>query len=152
MAPSRDIEVRLVSPDGLSEPLSLLEDFLRDGEPVPPPFVEQLRTDIERRDLEVLAVRMEELAVGVTVLAYRRSVSSGGLFVSIEYLYVRPEARRRGAGKALIEAVEERCRRRCISYVEVQTDEEAAPFYEALGYEPEPDVRVLSRSYAFPQE
>ncbi len=30
---------------------------------------------------------------------------------------------------------------------EIQTDDEAAPFYAALGYEPESGVWVLSRSY-----
>ena len=42
-------------------------------------------------------------------------------------------ARGRRAGRALLEAVEERCRARDVSYVEVQTDEEAAAGYEASG-------------------
>ena len=71
------------------------------------------------------------------------------LFASIEDLYVRPEARRKGVGKALLEAADERCAAREISYVEVQVEDEAAEaFYAALGYEPETGVRVLSRSLA----
>ena len=50
--------------------------------------------------------------------------------------------------ESLLGAVEELCRARGVSYVEVQTDSQAAPFYEASGYETEADVRVLSRSYA----
>jgi GNAT superfamily N-acetyltransferase len=144
------IEVRPVAPDKLSEPLSLLEEFLRDGEPVPSSFVEQLKRAVERGDLEVLAARAEPGIglVGVTVLAYGLSVSSAGLFASIEYLYVTSHARRRGVGRTLLEAVGERCRTRGVSYIEVQTDDEAAPFYAALGYEPELGVRVLSLSYA----
>jgi hypothetical protein len=44
--------------------------------------------------------------------------------------------------------VGKRCRARSVSYVEVQTDDEAAAFYSVLGYEPQPGARVLSRSYA----
>ena len=99
----------------------------------------------------MLAARVEPGVglVGVAVLAFRPNVSAGAPFASIEDFYVRTDARRRGVGRALLEAVGERCRARGVSYVEVQTDEEAAPFYAALGYEPEPGVQVLSRSYAF---
>lgn len=145
------IEVRIIAPEDLGEPLSLLEEFVRDGEPVPPSFVGQLARAVERGDLEVLVVltNPESRPVGVTMLAFRHSVSLGASFASIEDLYVRPDARRLGAGRALLEAVEERCKERDISYVEVQTDDEAAQFYEALDYEPEEGMRVLSRSYAF---
>jgi ribosomal protein S18 acetylase RimI-like enzyme len=87
--------------------------------------------------------------VGVAVLAYRLSVSAAGLFASIEDLYVRPGARRRGVGRALLEAVKERCASRGVSYVEAQVEgEEAVSFYSALGYEEELGVRVFSRSYS----
>ncbi len=85
----------------------------------------------------------------MAVLAFRLDVSAGAPFASVEDLYVRPDARQQGAGRVLIEAVREQCRTRGVSYVEVQTDSEAAGFYEALGYEPEEGVRVLSRSYTF---
>ncbi len=126
----------------------LLAEFLRDGEPVSPPFAEQFRREVEEGNPEVLAAWIEGRSVGVAVLAYGLSVSSGGRFASVEYLYVRPYARRRGVGRILLEAVEERCAARGISYVEVQTDDEAVPFYRAAGYEPDPDVRVLSRAIA----
>ncbi len=145
------IEVRIIAPEDLGEPLSLLEEFVRDGEPVPPSFVGQLARAVERGDLEVLVVSTDQGSrpVGVTMLAFRHSVSLGASFASIEDLYVRPDARRLGAGRALLEAVKERCKERDISYVEVQTDDEAAQFYEALDYEPEEGMRLLSRSYAF---
>lgn len=106
---------------------------------------------VEVGDIEVLAARAEPsgLPVGVAVLAFRLNISAGASIASIEDLYVSPDARSRGAGRALIEAVEERCRARGVSYVEVQTDDDAAPFYEACGYELETGVRVLSRSVAF---
>jgi GNAT superfamily N-acetyltransferase len=145
------IEARLVAPDELAESLALLRESLRDGVPVSPPFAEQLKRAVEWGDLEVLAVRAGPgtRIVGVISLAFRLNLSAGAPFASIEDLYVRTEMRRRGIGRILTEAVEERCRARGVSYIEVQTDDEAAPYYEALGYVPEPDVRVLSRYLAF---
>ena len=98
----------------------------------------------------MLAARAEpgREPVGVVVLAFRLNISAGVTFASIEDLYVSPGAGGRGVGRALLEAVEERCRARGVSYVEVQTQEEAAPFYEACGYGPETGVRVLSQSVA----
>lgn len=144
------IEVCPVASDELADSLYLLEESLRGGEAVAPPFAEQLKTTIERGDLEVLAARVEpgQGFVGVVVLAFRPNISAGASFASIEDLYVRADARRRDVGRTLLAAVEERCRARGISYVEVQTDDEVAPFYAALGYEPEPGVRVFSRSHA----
>jgi GNAT superfamily N-acetyltransferase len=143
------IEARPVVSDELAEPLSLLEECLRDGVPLPLPFAERLKSAVERGDLEVLAARVEPGVglVGVAVLAFRLNVSAGVPFASIEDFYVRPEARRKGAGRALLEVVQERCQARGVSYVEVQTDE-AVPFYSAFGYKPEPGIQVLSRSYA----
>jgi GNAT superfamily N-acetyltransferase len=133
----------------LARPVELLEESLRGGEPVPEDFVEALGEAVEAGELEVLAAREEGHVVGVAVLAYRLSISAAGPFASIEDLYVRPEARRRGVGRTLLEAVGERCASRGVSYAEVQVeDEAAAAFYSALGYEPEPGVRLFSRSYA----
>ena len=132
----------------LAEPLRLLEGRLREGEPVPENFARRLRDATERGELEVLAARVEGRIVGVAVLAYRLSVSAAGPFASIEDLYVEPEARRRGVGRALLEAVGERCAARGVSYVEAQVEgEAAAASYVASGYEEEPGVRVFSRSH-----
>ena len=142
------VEVAPVRGTGLTEPLRLLEGFLRDGEPVPEGFAEALRAAVERGVVEVLAAREEGRVVGVAVLAYRLSVSAAGPFASIEDLYVEPGARRRGVGRALLEAVGERCTSRGVSYVEAQAeDEEAVAFYAAVGYEEEPGVRVFFRSH-----
>jgi len=143
------IEVTPVHGAELAEPLDLLEGSLREGEPVPEDFMAALSAAVEAGDLEVLAARMGGTVVGVAVLAYRLSISAAGPFASIEDLYVEEEARRRGVGRALLEAVERSCVARGVSYVEVQVeDEEAAAFYAAVGYEEEPGVRVFSRSYA----
>jgi GNAT superfamily N-acetyltransferase len=143
----RPVEVATVPAADLAGSLALLEESLRDGDPVPEDFADRLREALEAGDVEILAARTEDRILGVAVLAYRLNVSAGGLFASIEDLYVRPEARRRGVGRALLEAADERCAAHNISYLEVQVeDDEAAAFYAALGYEPEPGVWVLSRS------
>ena len=149
MTPGLRVEVRPSAPDELSEPLSLLEEALRNGEPLLPPFAEQIERAVERGDLELLAAWADGVPVGVTVFAFRPSISLGAIFASIEDLYVKPDARRRGVGRALLEAVARSCAEGGVSYVEVQVeDEEAATFYGALGYEEEPGVRVFSRSHA----
>ena len=147
MTPSPGIEVRAAGPDELAGPLKLLEEFLRDGQPVPSAFARQLTRSVEAGDLDILVAFSGGRIVGVALLAFRPNVSAGSLFASIEDLYVKPDARGRGTGRALLEAMEERCRARGVSYVEVQTDDEATPFYEASGYEMEEDVLVLSRSH-----
>jgi GNAT superfamily N-acetyltransferase len=139
------------APD-LAEPLAILQESLRDGEPVPEAFAEKLRKSVQAGDMEVLAARTETRTIGVAVLAYRLNISAGGLFASIEDLYVRPEARRQGVGQALLKAADERCAVRGISYVEVQVEnDEAETFYKTLGYEPEPGTRVFSRSLTLPE-
>jgi GNAT superfamily N-acetyltransferase len=143
----RSVAVATVPATDLAESLVLLEEALRDGEPVPKDFGDRLRKAVEAGDVEVLAARAGGQLLGVALLAYRINVSAGERFASIEDLYVRPEVRRRGVGRALLEAANQRYTAHGISYVEVQIeDDEAEPFYVALGYEPEPGVRVLSRS------
>jgi GNAT superfamily N-acetyltransferase len=143
----RPVEVAPVPAAGLARPLALLDEALRDGDPVPEDFADRLRKAVAAGDVEVLSARAENQMLGVVVLAYRLSVSAGGLFASIEDLHVRPEARRQGVGRALLEAAHERCTKHNISYIEAQVEDDAAEtFYAALGYEPETGVRVLSRS------
>ena len=142
------IEVEPARGTALARALRLLEEFLRGGDPAPAEFVSRLHKAVETGGLEVLAARERKDVVGAATVAYRPNVALGGLFASVEDLYVRPDARRRGVGRALLEAVGERCVTRGISYVEVQVEsEEAAGFYATFGYREEPGVRVFSRSY-----
>ena len=140
-------EVSPVSATDLREPLRLLEEWLREGEPLPTPFVAEIRRNVEAGDLEVLAAYLEGRVVGVLVLAFRPNVSLGGPFASIEDLYVYPRSRRRGVGTTLLQAADDRCRSRGVSYLEAQVEEGGAgALYAASGYEPEPGARIFSRS------
>jgi GNAT superfamily N-acetyltransferase len=141
-------KVTSVPSSDLAGALKLLEELLRGGEPLPEAFAGRLREAVEAGNFEVLVARAEGRVIGVAVVAFRLNISAGGPFASIEDLYVRPESRRRGVGRALLEAVAGRCKIRGVSYLEVQADDEAAEFYSALGYEPELGVRVFSRSHA----
>lgn len=141
------VEVAPVPAPDLREPLRLLEEWLREGEPVPDDFIGKVQDSVQAGDVEVLAARLGGRMVGVLILAFRPNISLGGLFASIEDLYVRPEARCRGVGASLLKAADERCRERGVHYVEAQVERAGADaFYAASGYEPEPDVRVFSRS------
>ena len=143
------VQVTPVPATELAGALELLGESLRGGEPLPGAFAERLRDAVMAGDLEVLAAWGEGRMFGVAVLAYRLNVSCAGLFASIEDLYVRRESRRQGIGRALLEAVAERCKNRGVSHVEVQVeDDEAAAFYSAMEYEPDSGLRVFSRSYA----
>jgi ribosomal protein S18 acetylase RimI-like enzyme len=141
------VEVRCVTGTQLDLPIRLLEEFGRGGEPVPHEFAPLLREEIERGSIEVLGAHSGDAVLGVAVLAFRPSISAGGRFASVEELYVKPEARRRGIGRALLGAVQERCVLKNISYVEVQiSEEDALSFYRAMGYGVEDGVSVLSSS------
>lgn len=145
------VEVGIVSGGGIREPFLLLENSLRDGEPLSDEFVSRIVRLVGSGDMEILAARDNGRAVGVLVLAFRPNVSLGGDFASIEELYVEPDARRRSIGRKLLEAVPERCRERGVSYVEAHVEEdEAMAFYARLGYEKEGGVQVFSRSYPIP--
>jgi GNAT superfamily N-acetyltransferase len=64
-------------------------------------------------------------------------------------LHVASESQDRGVGRALLAEVERRCSERGISYIEAQIIAESVTFFLSAGYEPEPDLQVLSRSIAF---
>ncbi len=137
----------LVYGSELRDSLRLLEEWLRRGKPVPDEFVQKIQGYVEAGHIEILTSRLDGRISGVLVLAFRPSASLGGLFASIEDLYVRPEDRRKGVGAALLKAADERCTERGISYLEAQVEEnDAEAFYAAFGYKWETDVRVFSRS------
>ena len=142
------VQVHPVSGDQLNASLGLLTSFLNSGYPAPDEFVERFRAAVEKGDLTVFEARADDKVVGVLVIAKRLSVSIGGRFASVEELYVVPEARRRGVGSALLEAVEDWCRLQSVSYVEVEVvNSGAEAFYGEVGFGVEAGVKVMSRSY-----
>ena len=78
-----------------------------------------------------------EAPVGHLVLTYSFSMEYGGLRGFIDDLYVRPPARGRGAGAALLVAAREHARARGLRVLQVETglaDHRARPLYARAGY------------------
>jgi GNAT superfamily N-acetyltransferase len=85
----------------------------------------------------VVALLAGEPAVGVALLTLRPNPWYEGPVAVLDELYVVPAERRRGVGKALLQAGETACRRRGARLLEVNVDgedEDARRFYERHGY------------------
>lgn len=145
------VEAGPVPADALRAPLRLLETELREGEPLPAEFVETLAGAVRSGEADVLAAREagSREVIGAALVYYRLNLASGGRFASFEELHVAPGSRGRGVGRALLSEVERRCSEKGISYIEAQIISESVQFFLSSGYEPEPDLQVLSRSVAF---
>lgn len=116
----------------------LLHDFNREfDEPAPPPEVlaDRLRELVAGEDTVVLVAG--EPALGVIVLRLRRAIWSAGLECYLAELYVVPESRRLGIGRALVEAAIHQARERGAATMEIGVDEPdtgARRLYESLGF------------------
>ena len=133
----RSFEVTTVPPTSLAAPLALLEEALREGDPVPADLADRLRRAVEAGDLEILAAQSGERTLGVAVLAYRLNISSGGQFASIEDLYVSRQSRRQGVGRALLQSVRDWAQERGADGISLQVaaaNARGRKFYEDLGF------------------
>jgi N-acetylglutamate synthase-like GNAT family acetyltransferase len=137
-----NFKVNLIGAEELERVLGFLTGYFPKRD-----FVEELRREVDGGRVEIFAVESGEGIVGVAVVAYRLSVSLQAWFASVEELYVSCHWRDSGVGRGLLEARGTQCSATDVSYVEVQTDEEVAGFYEAGGYEHENKVKVYSISY-----
>lgn len=73
---------------------------------------------------------------GYIVLTFKVSMESGGVDAFIEDLFVHPDARRNGVGRALVSVAVAECRRVGVSAVHVETGADDAAnmaFYAACG-------------------
>jgi GNAT superfamily N-acetyltransferase len=116
----------------------LLVRFNREYD-APTPEVGVLTARLERllRGANVVALLAGEPAVGVALLTLRPNLWYEGPVAVLDELYVVPAERRRGIGKALLQAAEAACRRRGAGLLEVNVDgedEDARRFYERHGY------------------
>jgi GNAT superfamily N-acetyltransferase len=83
------------------------------------------------------ALLIGEPALGIALLSFRPSVWYDGPVAMLDELYVRPEARRRGLGGALLHAMVELVTQRGGGAVEINVDSgdrDARRFYEAHGF------------------
>jgi ribosomal protein S18 acetylase RimI-like enzyme len=116
----------------------LLHDFNREfDEPTPPPAA------LAQRVLELLDAGDTVFVLGgpgpdgVAVLRFRMAIWSSGLECYLAELYVVPDRRRRGLGRALMETAIRIARARGADSMDIgvdEPDEAARRLYESLGF------------------
>jgi ribosomal protein S18 acetylase RimI-like enzyme len=117
----------------------LLHDFNSEfDEPTPGPgaMAERVRRLVASGDITVLLVGAEPQ--GLAVLRFRPSLWTDALDCYLEELYVVPDRRGRGLGRALMEAAMELARREGATHMDLGTGEDdvaARALYERLGFD-----------------
>jgi ribosomal protein S18 acetylase RimI-like enzyme len=116
----------------------LLRNFNHEfAEPTPPPDVlaDRLRCLVACGDTVVLVAGKDP--VGLAVLRLRGAIWSAGLECYLAELYVVPEQRRRGVGRALMHAAIREAQARSAESMEIGVDEPdlaARRLYEGMGF------------------
>jgi ribosomal protein S18 acetylase RimI-like enzyme len=127
----------------------LLHDFNTEYEeitPGPAALAERIRRLLDAGDTAVLLAG--DGPDGLAVLRFRPSIWTVGLECYLAELYVVPQLRGQGRGRALMEAAIELARERGADYMELNTGEDdvaARALYERLGFsnrEGKPDGAV----------
>lgn len=130
--------IHLACPDELAAVGVLLDDFNREfGAPTPGPSVlaRRLGELLDGGDTAVLVAGARP--DGLAVLRFRRAIWSEGLECYLAELYVVPDQRGRGLGRALMDTVIDEARRRGADTIDLGTDETdhvARHLYERLGF------------------
>jgi ribosomal protein S18 acetylase RimI-like enzyme len=116
----------------------LLHDFNREfAEPTPPARIVARRLGELVAGGDTIVLLAGEDPVGVAVLRLRGAIWSGALECYLAELYVVPEQRRRGLGRALMMAAIREARERGAETMDIGVDEPdlaARRLYESLGF------------------
>ncbi len=107
------------------------------GEPTPDADVIAERAAPLIESGEVTVLLAGEGPDGFAELRFRPSLYTGALDAHLEELYVVPERRGHGLGRALLEAAMERARERGAAHIELGTSEDdvaARALYESTGF------------------
>jgi ribosomal protein S18 acetylase RimI-like enzyme len=134
----RGIQIRQAGVEDAPEIARLLYDFNNEYEAETPP-VPELTRHAERmlREGEMTVLLAGDGPDGLALLRFRPSVWTERQEAYLQELYVVPDLRGRGIGRALMEAVLATCRERDAAWVELNTaesDEAARALYERLGF------------------
>jgi ribosomal protein S18 acetylase RimI-like enzyme len=128
----------------------LLHDFnteFDDVTPGPEAIADRVRELLKGEDTKILVAG--DGPDGFAVLRFRRSIVTPGLESYLAELYVVPDRRGRGLGRALMEAAIELARAEGADYMDLNTSEDdraARALYESLGFtnrEGKPDGPVV---------
>jgi len=132
-----------VGEEDLADLLPLMADYCAFYETSPPPdqlaaLSRALLDDPETEGLQLLARDEQSVAVGFATLYWTWSTTRASRLAVMNDLFVSPEARGAGAGRALIDACAERARARGCAALEWQTapdNHTAQRVYDATGAE-----------------
>jgi ribosomal protein S18 acetylase RimI-like enzyme len=150
MSDPPDLTVRRAEPDDAEAIGRLLHDFnseYDDFTPGPRVLAERLRELLAADEVAVLLGGAEPQ--GLAVLRFRPSYWTGNLDCYLEELYVAPDRRGQGLGRALMEAAIDLARRRGAARMDLGTSEDdvaARGLYESLGFtnrEGKPDGPIM---------
>jgi ribosomal protein S18 acetylase RimI-like enzyme len=134
----REIQVRQATVDDAAEIARLLHDFNLEFEE-PSPGVETLTKYVRRllEPEEMTVLLAGEGPDGLSLFRFRRALWSEGLETYLQELYVVPELRGRGIGKALLGRTIELARERGADGIDLgtgETDTAARGLYESMGF------------------
>ncbi|MGH2734158.1 MAG: GNAT family N-acetyltransferase [Actinomycetota bacterium] len=138
MNDSRDLFVRRAELADTEMIGRLLHDFNSEfGEPTPDPsaLADRMRQLLAAGETKVLLGGREPQ--GLAVLRFRPAIWTEALECYLAELYVAPERRGRGLGRALMETALEVAREEGATYVDLGTSEDdvaARALYESLGF------------------
>ena len=138
MTSSADLAVRRAQATDAEAIGRLLHDFnseFDDPTPGPRAVAERVRELIAAGEITVLLAGRPPH--GLAVLRFRPAIWTRALDCYLEELYVVPERRRQGTGRALMEAAIELARRKGADHMDLGTGEDdigARALYESLGF------------------
>ena len=133
-----ETEVRAAGPGDAEAVARLLHDFNTEfGEPTPGVTVlaQRARSMLAADEMTVLLAGKPP--AGLAELRFRPSIWTGELDAYLEELYVVPQRRGRGIGRALLDAAMEAARRRGAAHIDLGTSEDdtaAIGLYERCGF------------------
>jgi GNAT superfamily N-acetyltransferase len=134
--------VRDAAPADAAAAGRLLHDFnVEFDEPTPPPVElgERIEELLAAEEFEVLlgGSREDEEPEGLAVLRFRPAIFEAALECYLAELYVVPDRRGQGLGRALMEAAIDRARARGATHIDLGTSEAdvaARGLYESFGF------------------
>lgn len=133
-----EVSVRLAGPDDCPVVGELLDAFNREyDDPTPGPEKLAERMGQLMADGETVVLLTGDGPHGLAVLRFRRSIWTEGLECYLAELYVVPQRRRQGLGRALMLTAMNLARRRGAECMDLNTGEQdvaARALYESLGF------------------
>jgi ribosomal protein S18 acetylase RimI-like enzyme len=138
MSQPPDDTVRRASAADAAEVGRLLHDFNTEfSEPTPGPAALKQRVGELLAGDEATILLAGERPDGVAVIRFRRAIFTEGLDAYLEELYVRPDLRGQGLGRALLAAAMETARRQGATRMDLgteETDTAAIALYKSAGF------------------